>query len=133
MTDMAHVLIVDDDVPTREVVRYVLEDMGHTVLEAGDGNTALDVMRASAMPLVVLLDLNMPHSNGLEVLNAVAANEALAMRHRFVLVTASTGTRLRATDQVREALAVPFLLKPFEIDDLLAAVGTEAHRLPSAL
>jgi CheY-like chemotaxis protein len=69
---MARVLIVDDDEGARDTVRTVLEEEGYEVAEAEYGHCALDHLRASAEPLVVLLDYRMPQLNGGEVLRAAA-------------------------------------------------------------
>ncbi|HEV2405990.1 MAG TPA: response regulator, partial [Ktedonobacterales bacterium] len=61
---MMRALVVDDDVDTRDVVRLLLEDVGYVVSEAKDGEQALDMLRASDVPLVVLLDLDLPRIDG---------------------------------------------------------------------
>jgi PAS domain S-box-containing protein len=59
------ILIVEDDVPTREVMRRLLEKEGWTVAEAENGRTALDQVAASH-PELILLDLMMPEMDGFE-------------------------------------------------------------------
>jgi DNA-binding response OmpR family regulator len=63
---VARVLVVDDDHTVREVVVSYLRAHEHEVVEAGDGETALRLMRESAADLVVL-DLMLPGIDGLEV------------------------------------------------------------------
>jgi CheY-like chemotaxis protein len=126
---MARVLIVDDDPDIRASVRMLLEDIGsHTVIEASDGVEALEQLRASTEPLVVLLDMLMPRLDGLGVLRAVAADPTLASRHAYVLVTVS---RLAtSTDFAGSlALAVPVVPKPFDITTLLDVVTDSASHL----
>ena len=126
---MAHVLIVDDDVDIRMSMRSLLEDLGgHTVIEAEDGLAALEVLRTSEQSLVVLLDLLMPGLDGIGVLQAVAADERLATRHAYVMVTVSR----RATSQNFPdtlAFAVPVVPKPFDIDNLLDTVAEAEQRM----
>lgn len=126
---MAHVLIVDDDEDIRLSTRATLEDLGgHTVVEAPDGLVALAILRASEQPLVVLLDLLMPGLDGIGVLEAVAADEALATRHDYVLVTVSR----RATKRefpASLALAVPVVPKPYDLGVLLQTVGEASARV----
>jgi two-component system response regulator EvgA len=63
-----NVLIIDDEPHVRVVFRVLLKQLGiQTVWEAADGATALD-MAAANQPQVVLLDINLPQMNGLEVL-----------------------------------------------------------------
>ena len=118
------VLVVDDDPDVRDIEREMLEEGGYTtVFMAEHGGPALDRLRASPVPLLVLLGLNMPGVDGEAVLRAVAADPALAARHRFIMVT---GAFLRATTgsvaELRQQLGVPLLRKPFTMDQLLNAV-----------
>lgn len=130
---MVRVLIVDDDVDTRDVLRLILEDAGYdAVAEAADGLATLDALRAGDVPEVVLLDLDLPRLDGLGVLNAVAADTALAARYAFVLLTALAPSSYQAAAEVCATLSVPLVLKPFSIDTLLDAVTTAARRLPVA-
>ena len=57
---MAYVFVVDDDPAIRTALRSALEEHGHVVFEAGDGVSALERLRASPWPLVVLLDFKLP-------------------------------------------------------------------------
>ena len=123
---MAHVLIVDDDEDIRVSTRAVLEDIGgHTVFEAPDGLTALNILRTSEQSLVVLLDLLMPSLDGIGVLEAVAADEALARRHAYVLITVSRRATAKEFPESL-ALAVPVVPKPYDLEVLLETVA-EAH------
>jgi DNA-binding response OmpR family regulator len=70
---MAKVLVVDDDQTVREVVVSYLKAAGHEVVEAADGEAALDAIRATPADLVVL-DLMMPGVDGLEVCRRLRAN-----------------------------------------------------------
>jgi two-component system chemotaxis response regulator CheY len=126
---VAHVLIVDDDADIRMTMRTLLEDFGgHTVLEAADGVSALEQLRASEDALVVLLDLLMPKLDGIGVLQAVAADARLATRHAYVLVTVSRKAE-SATRLASLALAVPVVAKPFDISVLLETVAESDRRL----
>src|SRR5690348_5185506 len=56
------ILVADDDKVTRDTVRDILEDAGYrSILEAPDGQHALDILRTSTQRLVVILDWLMPH------------------------------------------------------------------------
>lgn len=129
---MMRALVVDDDVDTRDVVRLLLEDVGYVVSEAKDGEQALDMLRASDVPLVVLLDLDLPRIDGVEVLRAVARDARLSGRNAFVLLTAVSHSRYQAAAEICATLSVPIMLKPFNLDALLTTVAAAAHRLPLA-
>lgn len=126
---MAHVLVVDDDADIRISMRSLLEDIGgYTVIEAPDGSDALRILRASEEPLVVLLDLLMPGLDGMGVLREVAADETLAHRHAYVLVT------VRRQEQPLEfpsspELDVPVVSKPFDMDELLSTVAAAERKV----
>jgi CheY-like chemotaxis protein len=124
-------LVVDDDQDTRDVLRLMLEDAGYAVVEAVDGAEALDVLRASPFPMVVVLDLDLLRLDGIQVLNAVADDAQLADRHAFILVTAVQQRRYRAAADICARLSVPLVLKPFELDTLLADVAAASGSLPS--
>ena len=129
---MVSVLVVDDDKDTRDVLRIAFEDAGYAVAEAADGVQALEAVRASAAPLVVVLDLDLPRLDGIGVIQAVAHDASLAARHSFVLLTALAHHRYQAAEAVCATLGVPFMLKPFDVDALLGAVADAAHTIASA-
>lgn len=128
-TRMMSALVVDDDQDTRDILRVVLEDAGYTVAEAADGVLALNVLRASDAPLVVVLDLDMPRLDGLGVLRAVADDARLYERHAFVLLTAVAHKHYQAAAELCATLSVPLVLKPFEVDTLLDALAAASHRV----
>jgi CheY-like chemotaxis protein len=127
---MTSVLVVDDDTDTREALRFALEDEGHAVSEAADGLQALEVLRVSASSLVVVLDLDLPHLDGIQLLQMVAQDPSLAARHAFILLTAVADQRLQQAEAVCATLKVPVIAKPFELDTVLAAVVAATDRLP---
>ena len=128
---MVQTLVVDDDQDTREVLRLVLEDAGYAVTEATDGVQTIAAIQASGVPLIVLLDLDLPQLDGVEVLRAVARDPRLAAQHSFILLTAVQHSRYQAAEEVCATLSVPLILKPFNLDVLLDAVATAAKRLAS--
>jgi PAS domain S-box-containing protein len=70
--DICHVLLVEDDIETREVMARALVKAGWTVSEAGNGQEALDVM-ADLQPRLILLDLMMPVMDGFDFLAELRA------------------------------------------------------------
>jgi CheY-like chemotaxis protein len=126
---MVRVLVVDDDADTREILRLVLEDADYEVAETADGQQTIATLETSVSPMVVVLDLDLPRLDGVEVLNAVASDERLAARNAFILLTAVQYTRYQAAAEVCAQLGVPLVLKPFDINALLDAVAACARRL----
>lgn len=67
---MFHILVVDDDKHTRQLLRAILENEHYTVSTAADGEKALDLMDSEHIDLVVL-DIMMPHMDGYEFTKAL--------------------------------------------------------------
>jgi len=126
------VLVVDDDHDIRQTLHWLLDGEGYHVLEARDGAAALELLRSSAGPLVVVLDQLMPRMTGLELLLQVEADPLLAGRDRYILLSAMSPVQVRGADDTLERLDVARICKPFDVDQLLEAIGRAgAHLLPS--
>jgi DNA-binding response OmpR family regulator len=115
---MTTILIVDDEPPILDLVRFTLEDADVRVVEASDGAEAL-VLARRIKPDLVLLDVQMPRLNGLEVCRQLRLEPALA-RTPIVMLTAAGQESDRARG--REAGADEYLTKPFSPLALLALV-----------
>lgn len=126
----ARVFIVDDHEEIRDMLRDVLEDDGHAVAEAADGLAALDVLRSSPEPLIVLLDLMMPRLDGIGVLREVAKDRRLSRKHAYVLMTAAQTTLPEAVNNLLPIIT--FLPKPFDVETVLETVEEVEHRLDVA-
>ncbi len=101
-----NVLIIDDEPHVRVVFRVLLKQLGiQTVWEAADGATALE-MAAANQPQVVLLDINLPQMNGLEVLARLKA----AHPSMPVIIVSSQST-MKTVIQARELGAEAYVLK----------------------
>jgi len=106
---MPTILVVDDEPPILELVRYTLEDEQIRVLEASDGAQALEAALA-ARPDLILLDVQMPRLDGLEVCRRLRADASLAGT-RIVMLTAAGQDADRARGLA--AGADEYLTKPF--------------------
>lgn len=125
------VLVADDDPDVRETMRDILEAEQYGVLEAQNGIEALDLLRATSPPLVVLLDLHMPKLDGAGVLGVVAANKQLATRNRYILMTARVRSLPLALAHLLFHLHILLLPKPFDVDQVVTMVADAAHTLPA--
>lgn len=126
---MERILVVDDDQAIRETLRFVLEDTGYEVEEAEDGVVALQRLRSSTRPMVVLLDLMMPRMDGDELLSRVADDADLRQFHAFVLLTANPRAQTLTFGRSGSQMTVPYVEKPFDLDDLLDVVAQAAQQL----
>ena len=110
------ILIADDDEHIRQALEQLLVLEDFTIAAAPDGRAALELARQSAYDLV-LLDVKMPGPNGLDVLPAL---RDLLPSVPIIMMSGLAG-RNTVTDALR-AGASDFILKPFNDDDVLAAV-----------
>jgi CheY-like chemotaxis protein len=128
---MAWVLIADDDASIRDSLESVLHAAGYAIVEVGDGEDALDVLRATPYHAVVLLDLLMPRMNGQTVLDQLKRDPQLARRHAWIVMSADYRALQRIPQDQRADLGLTILKKPFEMYAMLAAVAEQAERLPA--
>jgi CheY-like chemotaxis protein len=119
---MRTLLLVDDDVVVRRVIRGMLDGLGFTIREAGDGRQALDEV-AARVPDVIVLDIVMPELSGLAVLDELRATSLVDN----VPIIAITGSITPET-VIREKGARGVLRKPFSRQELRAAVETVLRR-----
>ena len=120
---MARILIADDALPMRLLLRSLLGRAGHEVLEAGAGDTALNVLRQE-QPDIAILDLHMPGLSGLDVCRAARADPRLQTVGLIILSGDVTAA------QRRVAGADAWLQKPFRPADLLHAINDLMHPGP---
>jgi CheY-like chemotaxis protein len=116
------ILVIDDDSDIREIVSFVLATEGHEVCGAADGVAGLSQLRSGGRPSLILLDLMMPRLDGEGFLKALRSDPSLA-DIPVVILTAHPGARSKAA----ELGAAGCLLKPVELEDLIATVA-RAHR-----
>ena len=119
-------LVIDDSRAVRAILRKYLQAMGHTVLEAGDGAAALDLLRQNPDAALALVDWNMPVMDGLALVKAVRAEPAIA-GVRLIMVT--TETEMEHVAKALEAGADEYIMKPFTqemIAEKLSLAGLSA-------
>ncbi len=110
-------LVLDDSRAMRMILRRILLDLGFDVVEAGDGQQALDVVAASPeVPALALVDWNMPVMNGLEFVKAVRSEPAYKQMTLMMVTTESEhGQIVRAL----AAGAHEYVIKPFTAEAIL--------------
>jgi two-component system, OmpR family, response regulator len=122
---VARVLVVDDDVHIREVVRFALERAGHRVCEAGDGPRALEAFEREAPDLIVL-DIVMPEADGLDVCRTIRQHSRvpiLFLSSRDDELDRVLGLELGGDD---------YVTKPFSPRELVARVKAMLRRAAPA-
>ncbi|MRS12595.1 MAG: response regulator [Actinobacteria bacterium] len=114
MADERTILVADDNQQIRMLVKAALRSLGHELVEAEDGEQALEQAIASP-PDLILLDVTMPHLDGWEVLHFLRKRPETADVRVMMLTTAAQkvdlerGASLGCND---------YLIKPFSPSDL---------------
>jgi len=113
------VLVVDDSETVRQVLQLTLSNAGFDVIEAEDGDDALEKLASAPAVDMLITDLNMPNMDGLELIQKIRDDG----KHRFtpivMLTTESSEEKKRAG---REAGASGWIVKPFKPEQLLKVV-----------
>ncbi|MBP2634319.1 MAG: phoP 2 [Firmicutes bacterium] len=118
------ILIVDDELNIRELLKFNLENSGYKVIEAEDGQTAIN-MAKSQKPELIVLDLMLPGMDGLEVCRLVKNSRETAAIP-IIMLTAKN----EEIDKVigLELGADDYLTKPFSPRELLARIKAVLRR-----
>ena len=118
-TDFA-VLVADDNEVAQRLCRRVLEKAGYAVLIAADGLQAVDIA-LSQRPAMILMDVAMPGSDGLEAMRRIKAEIP-----SLPIVIASAHSMSSDRERFLGAGADNVLSKPFRLADLIAIVESYA-------
>lgn len=118
----AKILIVDDEYKMRRLMRNFLEVNGHRVLEAADGEEALNIFYANKDIDLVILDVMMPRINGFDVLMEIRAASSVPV----IMLTA----RAQECDEIMgyDIGADQYITKPFSLKVLVAKVEALLRR-----
>ena len=115
------ILVVDDEPDVRKVVRMTLTRAGYDVIEAEDGEKAIEVINEGENPLlvdVIVTDIRMPKINGVEVIYYFQQHYP---RVPIIVITAFPEMEM-ATDLLKKGI-VDYLVKPTEKANLLNSVA----------
>lgn len=132
MAKTISILIVDDEVTVREVLRKYLERDGYRVMEADDGTTALALLREQT-PDLIILDIMLPGADGFAITRAVRGEDSSLVTEQdvpIILLTARTGELDRIAGF--ELGADDYVVKPFSPREMVARVKAVLRRSGSA-
>ena len=105
-------LVVDDSMVARNILKNVLSPMGYDVVQAANGQEALEILKKQSDQIeVVLLDWNMPVLNGIETLRAIRKQKNCD--HLKILMV-STESEEEYVSQAMELGASGYLAKPID-------------------
>ena len=115
------VLIIDDDLMSREVLTLLLHTEGYTVESVASGDDALALLRsAPAPPAIILTDIQMPGTSGCEL-----GRELRKLHGQRTILIAMSGNDVAANELTAYDA---FLLKPFRASDVTAAIADRRSR-----
>lgn len=116
---MRSILAVDDSASMRQMVSFTLRSSGYEVIEAVDGQDALDKLASREVDLV-LTDQNMPRMDGLTLIRQLRGLERYK-RVPILVLTTESGDEMKQAG--RAAGATGWMVKPFEPERLLEVIG----------
>jgi len=119
---VAKILVVDWEEEERVFLWSVLEDAGHELLFAADGQTALEVWAAKSVDLVIT-ELYLPELNGLRLIKELRARDSEGL---IVAISEISADQL---DLAEDYGACHILVKPVDPDSLLAGVNRALESL----
>ncbi len=119
------ILVTDDDPQLVRALKITLSAHGYDVVAAADGAAAITAA-AQVRPDLVMLDLGMPHLDGVEVIQALRGWTSVPI----LVVSGRTGSADKV--EALDAGADDFVTKPFQIDELLARLRALARRITPA-
>lgn len=117
-------MIVDDQEDFREILSRYLEDEGYDVMQAGDGDDALECLKFRK-PHLILLDVIMPRMDGYEVCRSLKADPETA-HIPIIFLSAKTSLSDKLTGYVSGGQR--YLCKPFDMNELEECLRTVLHQ-----
>ncbi len=120
---MAKILVVDDEIISVTIIKSVLEQAGHSVSTANDGESALDVIKRVKFD-IVLTDFNMPGMNGIEL-----TKEIIKFAPDSVVILITAFISIRAAVESIKLGAFDYLTKPVDKEELLLSVKRGVERM----
>lgn len=112
------ILVVDDSLSVRQMVRTTLEEGGYETTEARDGEEAIERFRSSPADLVIT-DLTMPRVDGIELIKELRQEPGCRFLPIIMLTTESNEEKKQ---EGKKAGVSGWLVKPFKAEQILAVV-----------
>ena len=123
-TDMAIVLVIEDNPDNLELAVFLLQSAGHTVLRAMDAEAGLALAR-DELPNLILMDIQLPGMDGLEATALLKRDEAT----RAIPVIALSALAMKGDEErIRAAGCDGYIAKPMSIQNFLATIAAQLVR-----
>ncbi|KRB84817.1 ATP-binding protein [Noviherbaspirillum sp. Root189] len=124
------ILIADDNETNRRVVAQILKRAGHHAESVENGDEVLEILEQRTFDLVIL-DMNMPDMNGIDVFRAYQYTRPAGIRLPFIMLSADVSNELQ--QECLDAGFDAFLPKPIQSDVLLKTIGALATAIPTSM
>jgi two-component system, OmpR family, KDP operon response regulator KdpE len=115
MKESGRILVIDDEIQIRRIIRLTLESHGFTILESSNGKDGL-YKAASLRPDIVVLDLGLPDMDGVEVLKQIREWS------KIPVIILSVRDEEKEKVKALESGADDYITKPFGVEELIARI-----------
>lgn len=112
-------LLVEDEQDTADLVTLIMKERGYQVLHAADGSVALEKVALMPPPSLVMLDIQLPHIDGITILETIRATPDWENVPVIMLTAVADQDKIR---KVRALTVQDYVLKPFRQETLLRSV-----------
>lgn len=119
------IMTVDDSRAVRLTIALTLKQAGHRVIEAANGEDALELLKTEKVDLIIS-DFIMPRMDGIQLVRQIKADRDYHSIPVIMLTTENSKGRL---SEAKEAGALGWMNKPFKAEHLVAAVNTLSEKL----
>ncbi|KAA3614015.1 MAG: response regulator [Calditrichaeota bacterium] len=116
---MSRILIAEDDLVTRKMLKLTLEKFGHSVIDASDGDRAWALLHEENAPQLVILDWMMPGRDGPDIVSQLRAEES--DKYHYILLLTSKSEK-EDINHGWQSGADDFITKPFDREELALRV-----------
>ncbi len=120
-------LLVEDEQDTADLVTLIMKERGYQVSHAADGSAALEKIALLPPPSLVMLDIQLPHVDGITILETIRATPDWENVPVIMLTAVADQDKIR---KVRGLAVQDYVLKPFRRETLLRSVG-QSRRSPT--
>ena len=116
---MAKILVVDDEGKIRDIFKGFFTKLGFDVIQAAGGDEAISLLKTDEKIDLMILDLRMPQTNGLDVLRR---KKELKDKRPVIVLTGITQVNFFVNLKEFDVMPEDVLYKPFELDNILSLV-----------
>ena len=114
MKNLKILLIEDDEIERMKFSKVASKNGNHTIIEAENGEKALDILKQIEMPNLIILDLNMPKINGVEFLKIL---KTIPNLQYIPIIVMSTSNNHNDIKKCYEIGASGYMIKPLHYED----------------